>query len=485
MLQVGDLLKLAMYLASLDYYLGLLLLSAPLPAQLKRFGLRMAYHGAVSALLASLYTSIVYGVEYLLGVFGVSWDGLARFYSQATAYSAGFYAFAAGVAVGAPYLLRELPKYVKSLGSFIASSVVKNVARASTLIAVSEAAVQVLASFTLLYWPLLLLLGIVLYSAPAGIGRRLGASLIATAIVLYLGLPFLPYWVDMWLYAAKNANPVAGLIIGGSGVPLYMLWGYVRGVAIQGGGGVSVVLWKGGVPNGYLARSEYHFLYPLVPGAYRLSVYVGPVKVWDGVVTIPDECLGGPYNPPDILTTLEVMFGRLLKGGLKPCRYDINLHNRVIVVADHILAYADKGVRVTLFEYNTSGGDVEAVFTAQGSGYLTICGGCGCSFDVNATGVAWWKTGCAYCTRFDVNGRKVIRAAVYGCRSSLSSVAPRGGLGASLLTLILHDIPLAFYTIALAYAMSVWSYLALLSLAIYGFGRVFGESTVLVIRLRY
>jgi len=39
--------------------------------------------------------------------------------------------------------------------------------------------------------------------------------------------------------------------------------------------------------------------------------------------------------------------------------------------------------------------------------------------------------------------------------------------------------------VALGFAMGVWSFLILLSLAIYGFGRVLGESTVLVLRLRY
>ena len=482
-----ELLKLAVYLSSLDYYLGILLFSAPLPAQFKRFGLRMAYHGAVSALLASLYATIIYAAEFILSSLGVSWNSLEGFYTQATGYSAAFYAFAAGVTVGSSYLLGELPKYLKKLGSFIATSVVKSVAKASMLIAVSEAAVKVVASFTLLYWPLLLLIGIVLYSIPAGVGRRLGASLIASALVLYLGLPLLPYWVDMWLYAAKNANPVAGLIIGGSAVPVYMLWGHVKGVFIVGGGSVSVVLWKGGVPNGYQTSGEYHFLYPLVPGGYRLSVYVGPLRVWDKVITIPDECISSPFTTPSILEMLEVLFGSLLKGGLKPCRYDIDLQGRVAIIGDHVVVIADRGVYIEAVRYNSTNSDhIDVKVLLGGSGYATICCGCGCTgFTVNVTSEAEYRRGCAVCSRVRIDRVEWVEVRAEKCSSKISGAAPRGGLETSLLTLVLHDIPLAFYTIALAYAISVWSYLALLSLAIYGFGRVFGESSVLVVRLRY
>ena len=482
-----ELLRLAVYLSSLDYYLGILLFSAPLPAQFKRFGLRMAYHGAVSALLASLYTVIIYAAEFILSSLGVSWNSLENFYVLATSYSAAFYAFAAGVAIGSSYLLRELPKYLKNLGSFVASSVVKSVAKASMLIAVSEAAVRVVASFALLYWPLLLLLGIVLYSIPAGIGRRLGASLIASALVLYLGMPLLPYWVNMWLYAAKNANPVAGLIIGGSAIPVYMLWGHVRGVFIDGGGSVSVVLWKGGVPNGYQTSGEYHFLYPLVPGGYRLSVYVGPLRVWDKVITIPDDCAYSPFTTPSILEMLEVMLGRLIKGGLKPCRYDIDLQGRVAIIGDHIVVIVDRGVYIEAARYNvTSSGGVNANILLGGSGYATICYGCSCtSCTMNVTSESKYSKGCITCRRVKVDKAEWINVKVENCNSKISSVEPRGGFETSLLTLVLHDIPLAFYTIALAYTISIWSYFALLSLAIYGFGRVFGESSVLVVKLRY
>lgn len=484
---VDNLLKLAIYLSSVNYYLGVLLLSAPLPVQAKRLGLRMAYQGAVSALLASLYTTIIYSVEYILSVLGLSWDSLAGFYAQATGFSASLYAFAAGVTVGSQYLLREMPRYAKVLGSFLASSVVKNVVRASTVIAVSEAAVKVIATFTLLYWPLLLLIGIVLYSIPGGIGRRVGASLIASAIVLYIGLPFLPYWVDMWLYAAKNANPVAGLILGGSEIPVYMLWGYVKGVIFEGSdSSVSVVLWKGGVANGFPTIGEYHFFYPLVPGAYRLSVYVGKIRVWDGIVKIPDDCRGSGFEAPNIYTALQAMLESIIKGGLRACRYDIDFKGRLAILADHLVFISRGELKPIILEYNVSSSEIDALVWFGGSGYAEICYGCSCNgIDINATVEAKWSRGCVECIRIRVSKEDAISVRLYGCRGGLSEVAPKGGFQTSLLTLLLHDLPLAFYTIALAYGIAVWSFLAVLSLAIYGFGRVLGESSVLVIKLRY
>ena len=485
-MRVDELLRLAVCLATIDYYLGLLLFAAPLPMQVKRFGLRMAYHGVSAALLASLYTTIVYGVEYLLSVLGVSWNNLVHFYDEATAYSASFYGLAAGLMLSRPYLVRELPQYAKGVVGLLVSSASKSLSRASLLIAVSEAAVKVLASFVLSYWPVLLVAGIVLYAVPGGLGRRLGASLIASAIVLYLGLPFLPYWVDMWLYAVKNANPIAALVLGGSPVKLYLLWGYVNMLLYDSR--VSVVLWRGGVPMGFETSLEYHFFYPLPPGAYHLSVYAGPIRLWDRVILVPDACKAGSSPPTNIITLFELLFAQLLRGGMTGCEYDIRVSNAV-VVADHlvVIGYDYYPLRV---EYNASGSGVDAVIALGGvsGGAVRICYGCGCSvYETNATGeVGAERVGCAVCKLYRLSGDNVkIYVHIAECSSPLSASSPRGGLAASLLSLILHDIPLAFYMVALGFAMGVWSFLILLSLAIYGFGRVLGESTVLVLRLRY
>ncbi len=488
-MEVGALLRLAVCLAVLDYYLGLLLFAAPLPLHVKRFGLRMAYHGVSAALLASLYTAIVYGAEYLLSVLGVSWNSLVHFYDEATSYSALFYSFAAGVALAKPYIVKELPQYAKSLVNLLASSVAKSLSKASLLIAVSEAAVKVLASFVLSYWPLLLVLGIVMYAVPGGLGRRLGASLIASAIVLYLGLPFLPYWVDMWLYAVKNANPFVAVMLGGSPVKLYLLWGYLNFALYDSK--ASVVLWRGGVPVGFETDNEYHFLYPLVPGAYRLSVYVGPLRVWDRVILVPDDCRVGATPPASIVVATELLLSQLLHGNMVGCEYDIDVNNTV-VIGDHLVVQGLTGETAILVrEHNVNGGWVNVTLDVMSvsGGVLRVCYGCGCEFyEANlTTSIGPAKhVGCVICRDYRVGGEPiVVNIRVGGCEAPLSSRAPRGGLAESLLSLILHDIPLAFYMIALGFTMGVWSFLALLSLAIYGFGRVLGESTVFVIRLRY
>ena len=62
-----------------------------------------------------------------------------------------------------------------------------------------------LAKFIQVLWPLLLSLGGFLYGLPARFGRKWGAVLIATTLVLYVGLPFMPVFVNS-LSSTQEAN---------------------------------------------------------------------------------------------------------------------------------------------------------------------------------------------------------------------------------------------------------------------------------------
>ena len=56
---------------------------------------------------------------------------------------------------------------------------------------------QAFAVFLENYWFMMLCIGTVLYTIPYRLGRRLGAGIISTTMVFYLGLPLMPLFVEL------------------------------------------------------------------------------------------------------------------------------------------------------------------------------------------------------------------------------------------------------------------------------------------------
>ncbi len=485
MLSVNEMLDVALALSVLSYYAGLVLFAAPLPASLKRFGLRMAYHGAVSALLASLYTTIVYGVEVLLDNIGFSWSTLPAFYDKAAVHSAEFYAAAAVLAGLRPSVIKALPPEFRAGVDFVIRSAASNLLRASTLIGFSLAAVEVVASFVYRYWTLLVLLGIVLYALPGGIGRRAGASLIASGVVLYVALPLLPAWVDLWLNSVVNANPAAALIVAGASKPtLYLLWGHVRG-ALDIEHPLTVVLWRGGVPvASQTSTGVYWFPELLAPGPVRLQVVSGRVTLLDTVRVVPDDCEFRPAPRIDIFTLAYVFLSQVFRADIKQCMIDLFAEN-AYAFYDHILIVnEDAGFFVDKFEDKSGNYSVVLSGYKRGTLYIYTC--CKCNANITSSNVELVKVGENAWRAVMLTDNATLEIRVWGCEGGFSSETsfkpnPLNGV----LSLILHDIPLSAYMVALAYTMGVWSFYALLATSIYGFSRVMGESGTLVFRLRY
>ncbi|AEM39501.1 hypothetical protein Pyrfu_1645 [Pyrolobus fumarii 1A] len=485
---VSSVLSLAYLLSVINYYVGLVLYAMPAPIAVKRFGLRMSYHGAIAALLVMLYGSLVYVVELTFKTLGLSWESLSSFYTRSSLLASGFYSMAALLASFRSHILGIVPDAMRNLVSIILNTAYRNLMRASILIGTSEAMVKLVASLAYHYWDKLVLLGVLLYSLPAGVGRKAGASLIASGIVLYIAVPLLPLWVNMWLDSVAKSNPIAALV-GGLGYAkptLYMLWGNV--VDHSGlGQGYTIALWRGGVP--LVARSgyaSYIVTYPLEPGTYLLQVYAGPIVVKSRVVSIPDECLESESPFTDLLTVIQLLVNNLLYGRVVQCKYDVMLEN-VLMLGEHILVEWPSTVQVLSYDYNQSDDGVFVNISFEGSGVVKVCACCGCSVD-SLSGIIVEKeeqedgVSCSY---YRVEDSTVIAITARECGATFSSVAPQGGIQYPLLDFLLHDIPMAVYMLAMGYAAGVWSYLMLLSLLIYGFGRVLGESGVLVIRIRY
>ncbi len=484
------LLGLAYQLSLISYYLGLVLYASPLPMSVKRFGLRTAYHGVVSALLVLLYSTLVYAVEGLMLALGFSWSSLFKFYDKMSLTSAAYYASAVGISMFASKVagLGILKGSMLSLLKAGIQAVVKTLFRASLLLGVSEAAVRVVASLVYNYWQLILALGILLYAIPAGIGRKAGASLIAAAVVLYLALPLLPLWAQLWVSSVSRENIVTGLYAGGGGGEGYIVWGYIDD-AIMGVDAdvLHVVFWRGGVPLAAESHGVFVMLSPLTPGYYIVSVYLGYREVYRGFVNIPGDCLNETPPVLNIIAALLLLLESIGYSNVKMCAIRIKLSN-VVVVGYNLAAYWDPGIRLDDIRADPFQNTFN--ITLVGNGRVHVCACCDCSrLLVNTTGAAtkpvFSKEGSVVCADFSIHGRAGVWAKAVGCEAGFDKVGPRFSPYQPLLTMILHDIPMGAYMVALAYAGAIWSFFALTSLAIYGFGRVLGENPVLVLRVRY
>ena len=75
-----------------------------------------------------------------------------------------------------------------------------------------------LGQFVLSYWAVVLAAGAVIFALPVGVGRKWGAALMAVSLVLYLGLPLMPVFVNTLsspqaavnaINTAEQSNPAA------------------------------------------------------------------------------------------------------------------------------------------------------------------------------------------------------------------------------------------------------------------------------------
>jgi len=189
LVSLNDLVTIAFSLSILTYYMGVLILALPIPFRgLKKWGPTLIADGIYVAALIFSYRIIISVVDVLLSYLGSSWDGFFTWLLSRTAIVVGIYEFLA---------------YVKSIlgSSLIESAVCVLINEILKMLVPLLTTIKLVYIYSLIiskFHQLFILLGITLMAIPFRIGRSAGATLIATAIVFYIGLPLMPGFIGLF-----------------------------------------------------------------------------------------------------------------------------------------------------------------------------------------------------------------------------------------------------------------------------------------------
>jgi hypothetical protein len=181
-----NLLVIAMNLATLTYFIGVLVYALPVPYKpMKRWGVRLIIDAISAAVLISSYTIITELGDRILDVLGVSWSIFHRWLTERTTLLVATFS-------GLTYAA-TLVKHTAY--SFMASPL--NLALTYISLALSSIKmIYFLSGFILTYHKELIAIGILLYSIPFRIGKGVGAFLVSAAIIMYIGFPLMPAFVE-------------------------------------------------------------------------------------------------------------------------------------------------------------------------------------------------------------------------------------------------------------------------------------------------
>ncbi|MEM0361038.1 MAG: carboxypeptidase-like regulatory domain-containing protein [Sulfolobales archaeon] len=209
-----DLLLIAFNLALLTYNLGVVLYSLPIPLKsVKRWGANLIVDGISTTVLISCFTLILSLITFLQNLLGADWGNYFSWIGGRMALV--FSAFSA---------LTYMSGILKYPYTFFLSSPI-NVVLGYLSATISALRLLIfLGSFILNYYRYLMLLGVVLYSLPMRVGKNSGAYLIAMSLVLYVGLPLMPVFVEGFQTSLINVgleNPeISGYVLDVLGNPV-------------------------------------------------------------------------------------------------------------------------------------------------------------------------------------------------------------------------------------------------------------------------
>ncbi len=206
-----DLQLVAFNLALLTYNLGVVLYSLPIPLKsIKRWGINLITDGISACIMISCFTLILDLTSFLQNLLGANWSNYFTWIGGRIALI--FSGFSVLTYISG---LLKYP-YVSFLSSPINIVVGYLSATFSAL-----RLLAFLGSFILTYHRYLMLLGIALYSIPMRIGKNAGAYLVAMSLVMYVGLPLMPAFVESFQASITNIgfdNPqISGYVVDASG----------------------------------------------------------------------------------------------------------------------------------------------------------------------------------------------------------------------------------------------------------------------------
>ena len=201
MLSSTELLLIGQALAVLTYMLGVAIYALPIPLSgLKRWAPRLVSDGIYALILVTIYNIIIATTDQLQVQLTGSWSSYVSWIDNTISTITTIYQYILAI-VGA---LSAIP-YAGQLIQAIFPVWVVNTVLSGTLSFLST--LDLISLFVYNDYQVLIAMGMALFALPFRIGRAIGASLIASSVVFYIGLPYMPtFLLDLGLSPINPHN---------------------------------------------------------------------------------------------------------------------------------------------------------------------------------------------------------------------------------------------------------------------------------------
>ena len=187
MFSVFEILYYSQLLATLSYFIGSLIYGLPIPVYgVKKWAPRLILDSIYVMVWNTIYLVVLSFLTQLLNMLGASWQNYQVWLDEVLNYEEVLYTilkvFIAALSVTEANLALTIP-----LGQLL-SMLLTIITYTESLISISVIISQ--------YVGIFIALGILFLSIPFRIGRSAGGAMIGTSIVFYVGLPYLPQFLD-------------------------------------------------------------------------------------------------------------------------------------------------------------------------------------------------------------------------------------------------------------------------------------------------
>jgi len=204
---------LAFYLAGLTYFLGVIFYALPIPVEgVKQWAPKLIKDSIYVLVWISIYQYVIDIARGVLYLTGYSWTGYFIFLTGWTALESFLYTLLVIIKV-APQIIISiltsifapaqapsiLSKVTSIFNFFYGGGLLNTEINNMQIILFSLYSIMILSDliFYGLYW--FITFGIFLMSLPFRIGRHVGATIIASTLVFYVGLPPMQYFINQVL----------------------------------------------------------------------------------------------------------------------------------------------------------------------------------------------------------------------------------------------------------------------------------------------
>ncbi|WP_338601049.1 DNA import protein CedA [Sulfolobus tengchongensis] len=183
-------LYIAINIAGLTYALGALFYGLPIPIYgLKKWGPKMMSDAIYAAVWINIYGAVISVIGKLQSLLGVSWT---TFYSSILQLQVQM--FNALIQIKSVYYIITTVKISMAL-ALLADPVLQFSSFVTDIIFLLQFFID-LGEFIQSTFMILIAIGILLLSLPFRIGKNIGGTLISSSIVFYIGLPYLPIFMQ-------------------------------------------------------------------------------------------------------------------------------------------------------------------------------------------------------------------------------------------------------------------------------------------------